>query len=651
MRRNILERASKIYPFLRFDQDPYIVVHNGRLVWIMDGYTSTDMIPYSERLSGPTGSLNYIRNSVKLTCDAYTGEVIAYAVEPNEPILRAYRQIYPGLVRDLSELPAGLQEHFRYPEDLFQIQSQELTNYHVTDPTVFLTNSDAWSIARERNLYGEKAPIRPYYVQLQLKNEPKPQFQLILPFTPNQKPNMSGWLSAQCDPGVYGQMKLYRFKGPLPKGPELMEADFSSTPAISYINRQYRNDQSDVIVGNLLVIPIGKSVMYSESLLLQSKTIGIQSVPRLFRVILALNDKVVVGETYADALKQLFQGTESPPLAQAEPSQTTTNPQAVASPPVTSSTVASVKAALELYDQANAALKNGDFAKYGELQKKLRGRRGLVCGRGTREGFRRQNASINAIIDAMTVGIVGLGLIGGSIGLALREPGRTILGFDVDPGSAQTAKERFCIDKDVPLDEVAKADVVFVAVPPKYVVATLEVLAIKRGPTTVITDCTSVKSEVFEWARTRKEANFVIGHPMAGHEKSGAAFASAWMFRGARWILCPTKGTAASAVRAIEALVKAMGAMPVRMSPEHHDRQVAVLSHLPHALAGVLVQIREDLGDEDVSGGSWKDLTRVAGVDPNLWTQIFMANRLEIAKAIQETQRGLSRASRQPRSQ
>lgn len=374
MRRNVLERATKIYPFLHFDQDPYIVVNKGRLIWILDGYTTTDMLPYSERLESSTiGTFNYIRNSVKLTVDAYSGEAAAYAVEKDEPILEAYRQIYPGLIRGLNELPAGLEEHFRYPEDLFQTQCQQLLNYHVTDPTVFLTNSDAWDIARERNLQGDKAPIKPYYVQLQLKHEPRPQFQLILPFTPNKKPNMSGWLTAQCDKGVYGQMTLYRFKGPLPKGPELMEADFSSTPAISYINRQYRNDQSDVIVGNLLVIPIGKSVMYSESLFLQSKTSGIQSVPRLFRVILALNDKVVVGETYADALKQLFQAGASTPVPPPDsPDATNGMPKLPTAPVTASPNISTVKTALELHDQEDAALRNGDFAKFGELRKQER---------------------------------------------------------------------------------------------------------------------------------------------------------------------------------------------------------------------------------------------------------------------------------------
>jgi len=367
MRRNVMERAAKIYPFLKLDNDPYIVINKGRIVWILDGYTSTSMIPYSARVEGATGSINYIRNSVKLTVDAYTGEVNAYAVQPDEPILNAYRQIYSGLIHDLKDLPPGLQEHFRYPEDLFQLQSMQLMEYHVTDPTVFLTNSDAWNIARERGLSGEKAAIRPYFVQLQLEGESTPQFLLILPFTPNQKPNMSGWLSANCDVGSYGKMTLYRFKEPLPKGPELMEADFSSTPDISYINRQYQNEQSDIIVGNLLVIPIGQSVMYSESLFLQSRTSGIQAVPRLFRVILALNNKVVVGETYAAALKELFQSpSEQSTLAGA--------PQNPKQPSVgmPAATIANAKTALELYDQATAALKSGDFAKYGELQKQLR---------------------------------------------------------------------------------------------------------------------------------------------------------------------------------------------------------------------------------------------------------------------------------------
>lgn len=234
----------------------------------------------------------------------------------------------------------------------------------------------------------------------------------------------------------------------------------------------------------------------------------------------------------------------------------------------------------------------------------------------------------------MTVGIVGLGLIGGSVGLALREPGRTIVGHDPDPEAERVARERFCVDRIAGLEEVAQADVVFVAAPPRHVVSVLEALRKVKGENTVLTDCTSVKGDVVAWAKETKEADFVPGHPMAGHERSGAAFASPWMFRGARWLLTPVKSTKAAAVRQVETLLRAMGATPVRTDAETHDRQVAILSHVPHALAGALVTMAADLDCMDVGGGSWRDLTRVGGVDPGLWTQIFLANRHELARSL-----------------
>ena len=242
----------------------------------------------------------------------------------------------------------------------------------------------------------------------------------------------------------------------------------------------------------------------------------------------------------------------------------------------------------------------------------------------------------------MTVGIVGLGLIGGSIGLALREPGRTIIGYDVSPESVKTAKDRFCIDHDAELAEVAMADVVFVAVPPAHVVATLATVASLKGPQSVITDCTSAKAEVNAWSIEAKDPQFVIAHPMAGHEKSGAAYASAWMFRGAKWIVSPQKWTSPAAIKSLEELIKAMGAAPIRMDAEEHDRQIARVSHLPHAMAAVLVLLQNGPRDVDVAGGSWRDLTRVAGVDPDLWSQIFMANRTEISIALTEAQAKLA---------
>ena len=238
----------------------------------------------------------------------------------------------------------------------------------------------------------------------------------------------------------------------------------------------------------------------------------------------------------------------------------------------------------------------------------------------------------------MTVGIVGLGLIGGSIGLALRDPSRTIVGCDPSDEAQRLAKSRFCVDDILPLDQVVQSDIVFVAAPPSSVRKVLDEVFAHRRPDNVVTDVTSIKADVVEWAEENKAHDFVPGHPMAGHEKSSAAYASAWMFRNARWILTPVAKTKKSAVKTVESIVKAMGAVPVRVSPEQHDRQVAVLSHLPHVVAAMLVNIADGLERTDVSGCSWKDLTRVGGVDPDLWTQILAGNRRELAKVLADAE-------------
>lgn len=364
--RNVLDRSKRIYPFLRFDEDPYAVILNGRVVWVLDGYTTTEMLPYAEHI-GP-GGINYLRNSAKVVIDAYTGETTAYAIEADEPILKAYRAIYPGLVKDASEVPAGLAEHWRYPEDLLSIQSVVLNAYHVTDPTTFLSNGDGWSIARERGLQGDGETIRPYYVELRLPDEPTAGFVQILPFTPAKKPNMIGWLAAHGDPDRYGKVTLYRLaQNPPIAGPEQMEAKFNATPEISNINRQFNNDQSQLIPGNLLVVPVGKSFLYAESLFLQAKSKGVQSIPRLTKVILAHNNRTVVADTYRQGLAMLFGD------AAEEPTTPSTTPGQKPTP------IAGVREALGLLDKADAALRAGDFATYGKLQKDAREKlRGLI---------------------------------------------------------------------------------------------------------------------------------------------------------------------------------------------------------------------------------------------------------------------------------
>ena len=234
----------------------------------------------------------------------------------------------------------------------------------------------------------------------------------------------------------------------------------------------------------------------------------------------------------------------------------------------------------------------------------------------------------------MTIGVVGVGLIGGSIGLACRGNSHRVIGFE--PLEPQTAFERGCVDELGSLEEVSIADVVFLCVPPAQIVSVSQQVCRAKPSAAVVTDCGSIKGPIVEWLGSAGEGRFVPGHPMAGHEKSGAKFASAWMFRGAKWILTPCDFTESAAIKAVEKIVKEMGAVPVRVDAERHDREVAVLSHLPHALAAVLVRMGGKLNSTEASAGSWKDLTRVGGVDPNLWTQILMANRTEVARVLAE---------------
>lgn len=240
------------------------------------------------------------------------------------------------------------------------------------------------------------------------------------------------------------------------------------------------------------------------------------------------------------------------------------------------------------------------------------------------------------------IGIVGLGLIGGSIGLALRDPSREIIGCDVSPAAEKTAVGRFCVDRIAPLSEVASSEVVFIAVPPGAIVPAARALLDAKAPDTVLTDCGSVKTEVANWAAKKRLTHFVPGHPMAGHEKGGAEYASAWLFRDARWILTPHKQASKEAVSLVEGLVKQTGATPVRLDPALHDRHVAILSHLPHSIAAILVLMAGELQHLEVAAGSWRDVTRVGGVDPELWTQILMGNRVELSNVLQEFEQSLS---------
>jgi uncharacterized membrane protein (UPF0182 family) len=358
------------------------VLLNGKVYWILDAYTSTSQVPYSNILEAGDSSLNYIRNSVKIVVDAYSGETTAYAVLPEEPLLKTYRRIYPGLVKDLSGLPAGFAEHFRYPEDMFRLQSAMVTQYHVTEPGTFLNNNDLWEMPAERGLSGSRAALEPYYVQMTLPGESKEGFVLMLPFNPRRKPNMSGWLAAHCDPDRYGEMVLYKFpRGSNVAGAEQMETTFASDPKVNQALLQLQGSSrssTEVVIGNMLVIPIGHSVMYAESLFPINRQSG-TALPRLKKVILGINGRLEVGDTYQEALDKLFGNAPvSEPVS--EPGLT---PDQVPPKPgqPTQTAVQGVREALQLLDQADAALRSGDFARYGNLQKQAREKLRKLAGR------------------------------------------------------------------------------------------------------------------------------------------------------------------------------------------------------------------------------------------------------------------------------
>jgi prephenate dehydrogenase len=228
----------------------------------------------------------------------------------------------------------------------------------------------------------------------------------------------------------------------------------------------------------------------------------------------------------------------------------------------------------------------------------------------------------------MQIGIIGTGLIGASIGMALKSQGYVVHGCDANAEHIEIALRRNAIDSGSTLSDIAKLDLIFVCVSPSLIVPVSQDAYAMKGATSVFTDCGSTKSEIAAWAETTPD--FVPGHPMAGHEKGGPSFATNWLFRGAKWILTPNKNTSPRALDLVEEFVKKMDAIPVRLKPDSHDRQVGILSHLPHILAGLLIESRKSIPSGDISGGSWKDLTRVAGVDPKLWADILISNRTEM---------------------
>lgn len=362
MRRNVLERASDLAPFLTFDHDPYLVVgDNGRLYWILDAFTSSNTYPYSTHYNLQGQPVNYIRNSVKVVINAYNGRTTFYVFDQNDPIVAVWRAVFPGLFKNASQMPSWLHQHVRYPEMLLSLQADVYALYHMTDPEVFYNREDQWAVATETVLGddGQQVvePMTPNFVLMTLPGETKAEFVEILPFTPVNRNNMIGWVAALSDGAHYGTAVVYDFpKTRLVDGPQQIEAQIDQNAQLSGQLTLWNQQGSHVRRGSLLVIPCGKGLLYAEPIYLQASS---SPMPELRLVVLAVQSKLAYGPDFSSALAALF-GTQPSSLSGSEATS--------ASPPATS-TVQTTAAPAVGRAAVNALIQRAsrDFSDYQRL--------------------------------------------------------------------------------------------------------------------------------------------------------------------------------------------------------------------------------------------------------------------------------------------
>jgi uncharacterized membrane protein (UPF0182 family) len=381
-RRTIGERVQAIAPFLTYDKDPYLVVReDGSLVWMWDAYATTSRFPYSQPRADGT---NYIRNSVKVVINAYDGKITLYQMDPDDALTNTWGKVYKGLFTPGDQMPADLRAHMRYPEDLYSMQAEVLSTYHVRDLTMFYNNEGAWQIPME--LYGaEEVPVVPYYELLTLPGETEAEFALMLPFAQLNKTNMTALLVGRQDKEHYGELVAINFpRDKFIDGPAQVEAQISNDPDISPKLTLWDQSGSTVIRGNLLVVPVNQSVMYFEPVYLESET---TKIPELARVIVVYGEHAVMEPTVAEALAKIFAEPGGPGTATTVPGGTTTTTTPGSTTSTTSTTVPigttttttpgttalptdpSALAALadQTLKEAFDAQKRGDWAEYGRL--------------------------------------------------------------------------------------------------------------------------------------------------------------------------------------------------------------------------------------------------------------------------------------------
>src|SRR3984893_1763349 len=324
MRRNVRDRVSALAPFLTYDLDPYIVLgDDGRLSWIMDAFTVSDSYPYSSHFRFDRNLINYMRNSVKVVIDAYDGTTTFYVFDTEDPIIAAYRRLFPSLFKDAAMMPPGLRHHVRYPELLLKLQADVYGLYHMTDPEAFYNREDLWTVATEVGLSegGQQTTetMQPNFVLMKLPGETGVEFVEILPFTPANRNNLIGWIAGRSDGAQYGTSVVYNFpKTKLVDGPLQIEARIDQNAQLSGQLTLWNQQGSHVRRGALLVIPSGRALLYAEPISLQAER---SPMPELRLVVLALQDKLAYGPTFESAMRSLFGGEASSLSAVAAPAE------------------------------------------------------------------------------------------------------------------------------------------------------------------------------------------------------------------------------------------------------------------------------------------------------------------------------------------
>jgi uncharacterized membrane protein (UPF0182 family) len=420
--RDVSERVSKVAPFLHLDADPYPVVDGGKVQWVIDAFTTTSRYPYAQEAntdnltagSGLKHSFNYVRNSVKAVVNAYDGSVVLYVVDPTDPIVRAWSKAFPGLFTSADQVPATLRAHFRYPEDLFRVQTNLYGRYQFTDTDEFFNRDSAWSVAQAAQRQPEVvvaaagdvtaatgatsqadtgnvadanvARFEPYYTLFHapdtVASTAAPTFSLIRPFVPfsadDTRKELRAFMVVSSDPETYGQLKVYKYDGTLPAGPATVSAELSSNPSISPVITLLNQQGSRVILGQLQVVPVGEGLIWVQPLYVRPDEVGSKQV--FVRRILAWYDgEAVIGDTLSEAINRLFpkakvdlgevvneSGTDSGTDTEVDTGTDTETDPGTTPETDTSTTdpVVLLEDAQTLFDEADVALRDGDLGTY-----------------------------------------------------------------------------------------------------------------------------------------------------------------------------------------------------------------------------------------------------------------------------------------------